>query len=472
VAERLAVLAREVGRGHHPLLQSTQGSAELPQVLGAAALHFLPPSQRRRQPATERRQGLLHLDLGLLPRRRQIRVHLQGGLSHLRQQLGQLRPHRPEALLLLVAGEQGIQIDLRGHQLFEPELRSLDLGELVLFDHQALRPQGYPRGLDAQLLVERCRLRQIGELPGACQVHRGAQNGILDRRARQHAGAHGAGVLADYGFQPTYLVLAPFEAPQGQPVARPPLDSPPLLAVQEKQWRGSRLGPDLKIESAVADLLVALAESILDSVSPLDELPNPRPLGRFDRRQHGVDHEWAALGQQANQQTTEGLAEADVRTVPSAELLEPAPEALARQALRELFQNARHARPNGAHAQRQQRRPVLSQVQVHGSRGRQEYSAGYLSEVVILGGHPEEGHRRLTGLLQPRGPQAGGDSLGERVERSPEEARLLARHHHPRGRVGQPAAQLLGEGMAVTRVRHGQRSGQFSPIHCRRRSLG
>ncbi len=100
---------------------------------------------------------------------------------------------------------------------------------------------------------------------------------------------------------------------------------------------------------------------------------------------------------------------------------------------------------------------------------RQHHPLLDLRPVVILGRHPEDGDRRLAGGFEGGGPAGGGQRLGEAVERTAEEPRLLAGHHDAHGRIGQQLRQAVSVRVAVGAVAHRQGLGQFAAVHLRRR---
>ena len=74
--------------------------------------------------------------------------------------------------------------------------------------------------------------------------------------------------------------------------------------------------------------------------------------------------------------------------------------------------------------------------------GAEEARVRHLGEVVILGRDPEHRHRLAAGALQALGDERRAGHLGQRVERTAEEPRLLTGDDHQRVGLGETTSEL------------------------------
>ena len=195
-----------------------------------------------------------------------------------------------------------------------------------------------------------------------------------------------------------------------------------------------------------------LSELVADLVAALDRAREPRTLRLLERGQHRVDQERRAPTEQADHELAEGFTEARVGAIGGFEQT-PGVAALGAGIGRaQDLERGRERRTERAHADRLERGRIFAQIDVACAIRAQEPRARHLGVVVILGGDPERRHRFASRPLQTLGDQRGAGHLGQGVERTAEESRLLAGHDDQRVGIGEALRQLARARVAVRRV--------------------
>ncbi len=125
-----------------------------------------------------------------------------------------------------------------------------------------------------------------------------------------------------------------------------------------------------------------------------DELEHGRRLDLFERRIHRVEQQGASLAHHGNQGSTETLAEGRIGSVVLGELVDPL-AVVAPTVLRPPgFDHFLDPRAELPPADRCQWARILTQVPAQEPIAAGNCSTGDLGEVVVLGRHPKDCHRR------------------------------------------------------------------------------
>ena len=188
-------------------------------------------------------------------------------------------------------------------------------------------------------------------------------------------------------------------------------------------------------------------------MAALDRAREPRPLRLLERGQHRVDQERRARAEQADHELAERLAEAGVGPIGG---LEQTPGVAAVGAADRCARRTSNA---VASAGPSVRMPTGSSgdgsapsATSRGPVGAEQPRVRHLGEVVVLGGDPERRHRFAAGALETLGDQRRPGHLGQGVERTAEESRLLAGDDDQRVGIGEALRQLARARVAVRRV--------------------
>ena len=288
---------------------------------------------------------------------------------------------------------------------------------------------------------------------GSGHVGDGGKQGVLHDRPQQDVGAERGRLLAHESAE---RVRRQQGVAEGEGVVAQA--NGPALAVQVEQRDrvGGRL--HLRVVAARRQLRPGRRRQprrlAAQSQLPVEHRPGER-LGRGIGR---IEHDQAALAEHAVEPPAERLDQPGPGRVRRGEALEKRRgELRRRQGLPELLEQRAdslrqphgRARPPGLRGE-VQRDPVRLEVVV------EDLAGADLVEVVVLGVHPEDRHRRhpVLGLHAPREGD-GGERLEQRVERPAEQAGLLAGEDRDRARRpetlrggqrgrGRPASPQLG----------------------------
>ena len=349
-----------------------------------------------------------------------------------------------------------------GGQVDSLLLQSVQPAALAGAEQDDLGTKNDRRGRHVEFRVEGARLGHVGKLAGAEDRERRAEGRVLDRRARQHAGAQGPRLPVEGIEQPVDLAGA--AAAQLEAAVPGPHHTPALArVVDQEEGRLAPARPDRQPCAARPKFRRRRFERVVDFAPALDQAAERRRRRGLQRRQLGVDEQRATLAEETRHEPREGFREAALgRQVVPAVVQAPA-VLVVRRRVPDPGQQRRRRRAEMAAADRHERRRILAQGERLGTGGR-EVAPRHFGIVVVFGRHPEQRHGGTAPARQFLGPQHAGRGLGQGEQRPRSQPALLAGDDDQGRRVGERVGEGRGARVAVALVGLGQSGRERSAI--------